>query len=368
MVESLRKDKASIVSGDIHPGIYVISANTNSRLGNDIRALISLGSDIYSSSEVIGSKFLIPGLDKIAAWGDIVSVDYKSRTVRTILSKKANQNTILVTEECNNLCVFCSQPPKPSGNFYSDALLAISNFDGDGVVGITGGEPTLFWDDFILFFTEILRKKPDQTFHLLTHGRSFHEVDKVRELQSTGGLRNILFASPLHAANAGLHDKITGVAGSFDETLTGLLNLAFCGATLEIRVVVNRHNYKSIPQVVSFVRSRLRTANYIIALMQLEPTGWAKNRYDQLYVSADEQGEYLSEALTASTTYGQDIVLFNYPLCHVPTEARPYAARSISDWKNYFPAKCDLCTLRKDCGGFFASAKGRVIEDPRPEL
>lgn len=32
--------------------------------------------------------------------------------IRVILSRKANHNTVLVTERCNNLCLFCSQPPK----------------------------------------------------------------------------------------------------------------------------------------------------------------------------------------------------------------------------------------------------------------
>lgn len=368
MAEPLRQDKARIKFGQIHPGIYVVTERTADTYSREIRSLVSLGNDIYTSSELVGSKLWVPDLKTIASFGDIVSVDYKSKTIRTVLSANAKQNTILVTEECNNVCVFCSQPPKSGGHFYADALLAVTNFHSEGIIGITGGEPTLFWEPFISFLTEISRIKPDQNFHLLTHGRIFSNISKCRELQTTGSLKNLLIGIPLHGHTAELHDKISGVKGSFDETVSGLLNLAFCGAKLEVRIVVNRENYRSISSIIEFVRARLRTSGTLVAVMQLEPAGWAKNRYDELYVSADEQSDHIDKAINTSIKHGNDIVLFNYPLCHLSPLARQYAAKSISDWKNYFPTDCDMCTLRTTCGGFFSSARGSRIENPRPQL
>ena len=43
--------------------------------------------------------------------GDVVNIN-QFRQLRVILSRRANHNTLLVTERCNNLCLFCSQPPR----------------------------------------------------------------------------------------------------------------------------------------------------------------------------------------------------------------------------------------------------------------
>jgi len=368
MVESLRQDKARVVSGEVHPGLYLVSDGAHCKDSKGIRSLISLGDDIFSSSTVIGSRFCAPDLLKIADYGDIVRVDYKSRTIRAVLSVKAKQNTLLVTEECDNLCVFCSQPPKPSGHFYEDALLALSNFQGGGVIGITGGEPTYFWNPFREFLAQAIKTCPEKSFHLLTHGRTFADINKAKELQKTGAIKKVLFGVPLHGPTAEIHDLITGVPGSFDETVAGLLNLAFCGASLEIRIVVNKYNYKLIGSIVEFVRARFRSVKPVIAIMQLEPVGWAKNRYDELYVSSDLQRTFLDSAIQISDRYDGQLTLFNYPLCHLTDSAQKLAAQSISDWKNYFPQACDLCTLRQECCGYFSSAKGSHIENPRPFL
>src|SRR5687767_13820201 len=43
--------------------------------------------------------------------GDIVWMDGVHGLIKSVLSARANANTLLVTEKCNNRCTFCSQPP-----------------------------------------------------------------------------------------------------------------------------------------------------------------------------------------------------------------------------------------------------------------
>ncbi|MBF4232885.1 His-Xaa-Ser system radical SAM maturase HxsC, partial [Vibrio anguillarum] len=79
--------------------------------------------------------------------GDIVTINQFGQ-LRVILSKRANHNTLLVTERCNNLCLFCSQPPREENDNWllSYGALALAAFEFDGEIGISGGEPLLYGD------------------------------------------------------------------------------------------------------------------------------------------------------------------------------------------------------------------------------
>lgn len=61
--------------------------------------------------------------------GDIGIIN-NGNMIRVILSRRANHNTVLVTERCNNLCLFCSQPPKKSNDDWllTQSALAIASF------------------------------------------------------------------------------------------------------------------------------------------------------------------------------------------------------------------------------------------------
>ncbi|ARN76294.1 His-Xaa-Ser system radical SAM maturase HxsC [Oceanicoccus sagamiensis] len=326
------------------------------------------GGDRFTTTRSVGNSFFSRELLSIVNEGDILEVNYKSSNIRVILSSAARQHTLLVTEDCNNKCIFCSQPPKPTGQFYDQVLLALSAFDQQGIFGITGGEPTYFWDDFVLFLKNTFLSNPDKDYHILSHGRVFSDEKKVKEIQGIGASKKVVFGIPLHGDSPELHDKITGVPGSFEETVKGLLNLAFSGFELEIRLVVNRYNYEKIPLIVDLIRAKFRAVNPVIALMQLEPAGWAKNRYDDLFVPADKQKEQLDAVISSCELHKTSLALFNYPLCHLPPIAHKYANKSISDWKNYFPSLCNSCSIKDDCCGFFYSAQGRHLDKPRPYL
>jgi len=61
-------------------------------------------------------------------------------------------------------------------------------------------------------------------------------------------------------------------------------------------------------------------------------------------------------------------MLFNYPLCQTPFDLRDHYYKSISDWKNYYPAFCNKCKVKNDCGGFFASSVGDYLNVIKVEV
>ena len=77
--------------------------------------------------------------------------------------------------------------------------------------------------------------------------------------------------------------------------------------------------------------------------MNLEPTGWAKRNYKDLYIAVEDQMPYISKCSMNNSLKGLKSMLFNYPLCQVPYNLREYYRKSISDWKNYYPAFCNNC-------------------------
>jgi His-Xaa-Ser system radical SAM maturase HxsC len=355
MVEVRRPDIARLENSNLEPGLYLYNQASNST-NYPIETIVSneAGEFLTLSS---ASSFSSPNLADIASPGDILRINNKSEVARIVLSHSNVHNTLLTTDECNNRCLFCSQPPKESGSYFNEAQVALANFSGEGVIGLTGGEPTLFWKDLLSLLENSETWQGDRNFHLLSHGRNFSNTAFVDQLaRADFDFSKLLFGIPVHGYRADLHDYLTNVAGSYGETMDGLINLGYAGANLEVRIVVNSYNYEQLPKIVSRIVSSLRYSRFFIAVMQLEPAGWAKNRYADLYVPADRQSRYLELAVNEACLSGTPISLYNYPLCHLPKSLTPFAVKSISDWKNHFPKDCDRCILKTDCAGFFKSA------------
>ncbi|MBF4371219.1 radical SAM protein, partial [Vibrio anguillarum] len=98
----------------------------------------------------------------------------------------ANHNTLLVTERCNNLCLFCSQPPREENDNWllSYGALALAAFEFDGEIGISGGEPLLYGDAFIKFLEFVSSHAPTTRLHVLTNGRAFSNLRFTEKIAS----------------------------------------------------------------------------------------------------------------------------------------------------------------------------------------
>ena len=105
-----------------------------------------------------------------------------------------------------------------------------------------------------------------------------------------------------------------------------------------------------------------------ISIMNLEPTGWAKHNWESLYLEPSSYLDVLTRSVSIAENCGVHVSLFNYPLCHISSELRPYAVKSISDWKNYYPNYCSSCSQRDLCTGFFASSIGKYHHPPEELL
>lgn len=83
--------------------------------------------------------------------GDVIAIE-PSGFVRTLYRRNSPHNFILLTEQCNSYCLMCSQPPRQldDSDRITEHLRLIELLDPETKeLGITGGEPTLFKDDFL---------------------------------------------------------------------------------------------------------------------------------------------------------------------------------------------------------------------------
>jgi His-Xaa-Ser system radical SAM maturase HxsC len=283
--------------------------------------------------------------------GDVVLVSPGDGRVERLLRHGSDHNTLLVTERCDQLCVMCSQPPKKQ-HLDRFALLteACAMAAPNAVIGVSGGEPTLYKEELLTLLEEVLRARPDLEFHVLTNGQHFTPEDAERLRQPL--YRRVCWGIPLYAPEAALHDEIVGKEGAFERLHENLAHLLLGGARVELRTVLLTTNAHRLAGLARHVTSRLQFVESW-AIMQLENIGFARRRWRHLHFDHGEDFGHLAAALDHALLHGIDARLFNFPLCTVPAAYREFAAASISDWKRKFAPGCRGCASRDRCSGFF---------------
>ncbi|MFN4311811.1 MAG: His-Xaa-Ser system radical SAM maturase HxsC [Ferrovibrio sp.] len=289
--------------------------------------------------------------------GDVIRLRENSSLISVLYRRGSKANTLFATERCNSDCIMCSQPPRNEDDSWRLDELAqtIRLIDIDEIqVGISGGEPTLLGGELGHLIDIAGQYLPNTMLHILSNGRLFHD----RQFATlTAGRRpqSIVWAIPLYGDVADVHDDVVRASGSFQETLNGLYELGRIGARVEIRVVLHKMTVGRLPQLASFIYRRLPFVEHV-ALMGIEPMGFAKRNRDHLWVDPADYLGALEEAVFYLDNRGLTTSIYNLPLCVLPQHLWPFAERSISDWKNVYAEECVSCAAASRCGGFFASA------------
>jgi His-Xaa-Ser system radical SAM maturase HxsC len=260
-------------------------------------------------------------------------------------------NTLLVTEQCDQACVMCSQPPKKDHldlfRFFSVALLLAPK---NMTIGLSGGEPTLHKASLFKLILDAHERRPDLSFHILSNGQHF-SADDVDVLRSPA-FKRVLWGIPLYSNVPSTHDAIVVKEGAFDRLARSLSLLSRAGSQIELRTVLVRENLDRLPSLAGFVCRNLPfVARW--AIMQLENIGYARQNWDRIFVDHSLDFRPIGAALSIASTFDIDVRLFNFPLCTVPVAYRRYADPSISDWKRKYVDSCSQCSKKEECTGFF---------------
>ncbi len=363
----IRKDNFTLANSDFKiPGCYVLKKidTVNNQVFLDQIFINATLNPLIIPSGCIGqisNKELYSSISD----GDIAIVS-KNGNIRVILSRVANHNTVLVTERCDNLCLFCSQPPKPQDDSWllTQASLAIAAFNSSTVIGVSGGEPLIYRDDFLTFLDFIIDHSSITQLHILTNGRAFSDSVFTKNILLRSKKIDICFGVPLYSCLPEVHDELVGAEGAFLETVRGLINAGNSGLNIELRVIPTQQNINELSAIIEFA-GRVFSNISQVSIMNLEAEGFARKNWSTLYTEPSSYSEQLVKAKKMAERCSLDIILFNYPLCHLPNALHNIAVQSISDWKNYYPIECKNCNLKPNCGGFFKSSQGRYHQLPR---
>ncbi|MVA59265.1 His-Xaa-Ser system radical SAM maturase HxsC [Agrobacterium vitis] len=312
--------------------------------------LIEMGDD-YREYDYQGFSLTVRAPASADLEGDVLLLLPGKTSAHRLIRANSPHNTFLLTEQCDQLCMMCSQPPKKHHtDLFDQFAIAASLAPAGAYLGLSGGEPLLHKVRLFEFLSIMASTRPDLRFHVLTNGQHFNDED--RGWLSEIGHDRVLWGIPLYAPEQGLHDQIVGKHGAFERLETSFSILAKAGSAIELRTVVMAQNNSTLPALSDHVSFKLPFIRHW-ALMQLENIGYGRMNWDKCFIDTSADFHHLAAALSRAIARGIEVSLFNFPLCTLPENFRHLAPSTISDWKRKYLPKCDGCDLISTCGGFF---------------
>ncbi len=287
---------------------------------------------------------------------DVVAIEREGTRLRVLYRKESNQNSILLTERCNHYCLMCSQPPKTVDDSYlmREVKELIRLIPDDTLeLGFTGGEPTLYGDEFVDLIGICKSYLPRTAIHVLSNGRGFKDFEFAKRYAEVNH-PDIMIGIPIYSDDPVTHNFIVQAENAFNETIKGILNLKSLGQRVEIRVVLQRYSVERLEEIANFIARNLLFVDHV-ALMGLEIMGFTRANLDELWVDQYEYKEKLSAAVNLLSSYGVNVSVYNHQRCLVNDDVMHAYRKSISDWKNEYLSDCEGCAKKEECGGFFAS-------------
>lgn len=266
---------------------------------------------------------------------------------------------ICVWNRCNNNCIMCTNPAefqdKADSFLYSEkkVLDRVKSWKEKGILGkdninLTGGEPTIH-PQFLKILKEVRKIFPENRVVVVTNGRMLSYDYFIREVLK---VNDLVLEIALHSYLPKMHDRITGVKGSFKQTIKGIRNffkLSNITQEIEIRIVVTKINYKIVDKIIGFIiREFPKVDRVVIIFMEME--GAAKDNFKSVGLSHSDFNRYLPK-IKKWEKYLKDIRLYHFPLCSVPSELWPNTWRTLRRKEVTFLPSCNKCLYKKYCLG-----------------
>lgn len=274
-------------------------------------------------------------------------------------SANTDDNCISVTSKCNSNCIMC-----PSGgsldNHENDKITALLNIAKHiphtaKFLTITGGEPFLLKKDIFRLFEYLKDNFQNTRFLVLTNGRVFCSDEYVK-LFVQSKPKNCVVAIPMHGNDSELHDYLTQVDGSFEQTCSGIKKLLQNHVDVEIRIVVNAVNCDRMKDIADFIANNFKDIKRV-NFIAMEMLGSAAVNSEILWVPYPEAFSKIKNAIGVLISNQIDVGLYNFPLCAVEQGYWSICANSISDYKvNFNDAECSDCSVANICGGVFSGS------------
>ena len=241
---------------------------------------------------------------------------------------------IKVGFQCNNHCRFCVQGNKREE--YPDKttkeikrILKEARKKHQGVV-FTGGEPTIRKD--LPGLVEYAKKLGFKVIQIQSNGRMFAYKKFCENLIKKGVSE---FALALHGHNAELHDSLTTVSGSFEQTTTGIKNLKSLGQRILMNTVITKPNYKYLPQIAKLLVN-LRVNQFQFAFIHINRIILENRKLiDEIVPRKSEVMPYIKKGLQIGINAGVRVMTEAIPYCFMQGYEDYIAEKIIPDGAVY---------------------------------
>ncbi len=294
--------------------------------------------------------------DPRATSGDLVAVFGDSHG-KVLWRPRSTENILLPTLACNQRCLSCPQPREAddgSSAILAEQVVSLLHKNEIRNVTITGGEPSLSSTHLSRLLSLLVGKNDNATISVLTNGMNFDDPAYAHDVVESAR-KQTKFCVALYADAFPIHDRLTGVPGSFERTIAGILNLHKERACIEIRIIMNRQNAGRFSQMARFIASNFPFVAHV-AFMGLEVHAEAAINADMLWIDPKEYASELERALQHLLARRMVVSVYNLPFCLIVPAIRAYTRDSISEWKKTFLPACDDCRLKQQCPGLFGTS------------
>jgi len=170
-----------------------------------------------------------------------------------------------MTYKCNLKCVHCYNPKTDFNSQIGlkEAMRIIDDATAIGVFNLTlsGGE-SLLADDFMAILRYAKSKRMNVS--LFTNGQLLY--DKATILDEIVSLYPYRVGISIYSADSAIHDKITGVKGSFDKAIAALKRLKDSGINTEIKSVQLNESVYSWRETLELIRKFCTNASFDVTL------------------------------------------------------------------------------------------------------
>ncbi|HAU88751.1 MAG TPA: hypothetical protein DCW72_00490 [Elusimicrobia bacterium] len=231
------------------------------------------------------------------------------------MAKKENGKCfeLILNYNCNARCLFCSQGDFDKSRNAPFAAIARNIYaarrDGYTRLGLTGGEPLVRPD--ILKIIALGKSVGFDFIRVQTNGIKLADPAFCRALVKAG-LTFCKFS--FTTDRAAEHDKLVGVPGALKKALAGLANLRKLKIRLGTNILVNRLNYRRLPEIIRFYMERGITNFVVIYPVYI---GAMADNCKKLGVRLSDCEPYFAETVKVMEAAGLpgEILFLNTPPC-----------------------------------------------------
>jgi len=289
----------------------------------------------------------------------------------------ANLYYIQVTRECNQKCLFCSNPPNKRVLSLKEGKKLIDFYKKKGCEGIifSGGEPTLspLLPEFLKYAA--LKKIPSR---IITNGQKLADFKYLKILKDAG-LNHVNLS--MYSVRESVQDFLADNPGSLKNILKALENLGkIKGIAVNINTVINHYNAGHLLENVNFVVENFPFVNHFV-WNNLDPSTTRARKNKGTIAKLNEFELSLHEAMAYLANNKKTFRVERVPLCYLAgfedasTETRKIVKSenrktffldkrgflNEEDWKSkrgYSKSQCCRnCFLNSICAGLYRKDK-----------